>query len=112
MRVITEKPNVLRIRSEKEAPVVKQKEEDKDDVDKELDERLGEASAVPKKKYRFPMTAAQEIGWDLEEFKQPEGVNTKVTNKKKGCFETSYANSYVTMTGKSPYAVEKGDKGQ
>ena len=44
----------------------KTKEEDKDF---ELTAKLNTISAVPKTKYPIPMTASQEIGWDIEEIK-------------------------------------------
>ena len=33
----------------------------------DLKKKLNTLTAVPKKKYPFPMTAAQEIGWDLDD---------------------------------------------
>ena len=33
----------------------------------DLKKKLNTLTAVPKKKYPFPMTANQEIGWDLDD---------------------------------------------
>lgn len=65
----------------------------------ELKHKLDVISAVPKKKYPFPVTSAQEIGW--EEFQR---VKPMKTHNKASCKETRYANDYVTMTMKSPFA--------
>ena len=70
-----------------------------------LKDKLDSLKRVPKKKFNYPMTAAQELGWDMDtEFnahKPNYGVN------KKNCPETQYANSYVTMTTRSPFAMPK-----
>ena len=78
------------------------KEEVKVEVDEELSALLKTASEPPRKKYPLPQTSAQEIGWDNDEIKvKPTWGHGKLT-----CSETNYANSYVTMAGKSPYASE------
>ena len=50
---------------------------------------------APKKKFNYPQTAAQELGWDMDtEFnahRPTYGLNRST------CAETQYANSYVTM---------------
>ena len=68
--------------------------------------KLEAHSAVPRKKYPVPQTTAQEIGWDYDLLEQKQTW----CYKKHSCKETSYAESYVTMAGKSPYASIKKDK--
>lgn len=79
----------------------------------ELKRKLDTLVAVPKKKYPFPMTTNQEIGWDNDEVKFFYYLNFQVYDKfkpkhgynKKSCPETKYASDYVTMTKRSPYAT-------
>lgn len=80
---------------------------------KVLQDKLESLKRQPKKKFNYPQTAAQEVGWDMDtEFKAHApryGLN------KYSCPETQYANSYVTMTTRSPFAaprpnVEAGSK--
>lgn len=56
----------------------------------------------PNEKYQWPMTQAQEIGWDA-----PIGLNTNAKQTKNGCDVTKYADEYVKMKGISPYARKK-----
>ena len=93
--IISEKPNNLKYNYSKSA------EEKKEDLkDDELTSKLNNISAVPKTKYPVPMTASQEIGWDLGEISSTSSWN----RNKKSCNETKYAADYVTMTKFSPYA--------
>ena len=71
-----------------------------DEKDDELANKLNTLSAVPKTKYPVPMTASQEIGWDLGEIKETK----RWVVPKRACQETKYAADYVTMTKFSPYA--------
>ena len=60
---------------------------------------------LPKKKFAYPVTSAQEVGWDMDtEF---DVYKPKYKNNKALCAETSYAESYVTMTKVSPYASKR-----
>ena len=67
-----------------------------------LKTKLGTLSKMPKQKYQYPMTSAQEVGWDMDtEFKTyaPKyGVNKAM------CPETKYADNFVTFQGRSPFA--------
>ena len=58
---------------------------------------------LPKKKYNYPMTSAQEVGWDMDcEFGT---YKPRYTFNKKMCAECAYADDYVTFNnGRSPYA--------
>ena len=94
--IISEKPNNLKYDYSK----VKKTAPTEDLKDDELTQKLNGISAVPKTKYPVPMTASQEIGWDLEEMSQTKGWNFKKTT----CNETKYAADYVSMTRVSPYA--------
>ena len=80
--------------------ITKTNEENKDETDDELATKLHTMTAVPKTKYPVPMTANQEIGWDLEEIQTKNNWN----KPKKSCNETKYAADYVTMTQVSPFA--------
>ena len=63
---------------------------------------------LPKKKYNYPMTSAQEVGWDMDtEFghhKPSYGYNKKM------CNECAYADDYVTFNRRSPYASVRPEK--
>ena len=96
----SEKPNNMNIEYYKKARETTPLEDKKDD---ELATKLNNFSAVPKSKYPVPMTANQEIGWDLDEV----DVRSRWNHSKKTCTETKYAAAYVTMTKHSPY-VSKG----
>ena len=60
---------------------------------------------LPKKKYNYPMTSAQEVGWDMDtEF----GIyKPKYKFNKNMCDECKYANSYYTDNRVSPYAQKR-----
>ena len=65
---------------------------------------------LPKKKFAYPVTSAQELGWDMDtEFNV---YKPKYQYNKSLCAETTYANSYVTMTKRSPYATIRPQGGQ
>ena len=72
---------------------------------KVLQDKLESLKRAPKKKFNYPQTAAQELGWDMDtEFnahRPTYGLN------KFSCPETQYANSYVTMTTRSPFAAPR-----
>ena len=82
-------------------------ETDAEEELKQLHEKLESLKRQPKKKYNYSQTAAQELGWDMDtEFKHhaPQyGLN------KYSCPETQYANSYVKMTTKSPFAPQRNN---
>eukprot|EP00347_Sterkiella_histriomuscorum_P020511 403337519 len=70
-----------------------------------LKTKLDTLTSVPKKKYPFPMTSNQEIGWDNDDtFDQ---FRPKYPYNKRACEETKYASDYVTMTKRSPYANKR-----
>ena len=63
---------------------------------------------LPKKKYNYPMTSAQEIGWDMDtEFGT---YKPRYTFNKKMCNECAYADDYVTFNRRSPYAAIRPEK--
>ena len=60
---------------------------------------------LPKKKFHYPMTSAQEVGWDMDtDF---DTYKPKYKFNKEMCNECKYANDYVTMTKRSPYAAKR-----
>ena len=70
-----------------------------------LQEKLESLKRNPKKKFNYPQTAAQELGWDMD-----TEYNNHVPNygqNRRLCAETAYANSYVTMTARSPFAAPR-----
>ena len=75
----------------------------------ELKEKLDALKRVPKSKNNLPMTTNQELGWDMDtEFKTHKpsyGFNKTM------CNECKYANSYVTMTSRSPFAAPRPTAG-
>ena len=50
------------------------------------------------------MTSAQEVGWDMDG-EDYEVHRPKYAHNKAMCTETRYADSYVTMTNRSPFAA-------
>ena len=68
-----------------------------------LQDKLESLKRQPKKKFNYPQTAAQELGWDMDtDFKAhaPNYGKNRVL-----CAETQYANSYVTFQHRSPFAA-------
>ena len=60
---------------------------------------------MPKQKFSYPMTAAQEIGWAMDtEYKHHVPKEAKNKNM---CPETKYADNFVTFQGRSPFATVK-----
>lgn len=71
----------------------------------QLQAKLESLKRQPKKKFNYPQTAAQELGWDMDtEFNHHA---PKYGLNKASCPETQYANSYVTMTTRSPFAAPR-----
>jgi FAM183A and FAM183B related len=70
-----------------------------------LKKKLEVLTSIPKKKYPFPVTAAQEVGWDNDELFHAH--RPKYAYNKGSCAETKYANDYVIMTHKSPFLNNK-----
>ena len=63
--------------------------------DEVLQEKLSTLSKMPKQKFSYPMTAAQEIGWDMDtEYKHHVPKEAKNKNM---CPETKYADNFVTF---------------
>ena len=98
MITITEKPTAAK----KLTPEAM--EETKKDSE-ELKQKLDTLAKLPKQKYTYTMTTAQEYGWDMD-----TDMNTyapKYNVNRKMCHETKYASDYVTMTKRSPYAAKR-----
>ena len=92
---ITEKPTQRKAKTEEE---MKSTEAEL----KVLKDKLDTLAMLPKKKFAYPVTSAQELGWDMDtEFNV---YKPKYAYNKAMCTETKYADSYVTMTKISPYA--------
>uniref|UniRef100_A0A7S0MTP8 Protein FAM183A n=1 Tax=Cryptomonas curvata TaxID=233186 RepID=A0A7S0MTP8_9CRYP len=68
----------------------------------ELDTVLKETKRFPKEKYPEPITSSHEIGW----YSRPLMPNRKKFAVK-NCEVTVYANDYITMMGRSPYATKE-----
>ena len=75
-----------------------------------LTKKLEVLTTVPKKKYPYPMTASQEIGWDNDTMFDVH--RPKYNYNKRQFAETKYASDYVTMTHKSPFAQIKANVDQ
>jgi hypothetical protein len=69
-----------------------------------LKKKLEVLTSVPKKKYPYAITSAQEVGWDNDEMFQAHVP--KYGYSKGSCAETKYANDYVIMTHKSPFVTK------
>ena len=94
--------------TEKPTTVKKTSENDKKTTEEELKvlkDKLDSLAMLPKAKFAYPVTSAQELGWDMDtEFKV---YVPRYKFNKALCAETEYANSYVTMTKVSPYATKR-----
>ena len=100
---ITEKPTTVKQVSKQDALTTEEEL-------KVLKAKLDSLAQKPKQKFAYPVTSAQELGWDMDtEF---EVNRPKYKYNKALCAETSYANSYVTMSGVSPYAAKRPAGGQ
>lgn len=97
--LLTDKPNRTGILNINEEPKAH------DDSPKFKDQ-LMRLSAVPKMKANYPLTSNQEFGWDAD---MPQYRSTW-KHTKPSCPETKYANSYYTMTRKSPYSNKIGEE--
>ena len=98
MIAITEKPTTVKNQS---AQDTKTTEEEL----KVLKDKLDSLAMLPKKKFQYPVTSAQELGWDMDTDFNSHKPQYKFN--KALCAETQYANSYVTMTKVSPYATKR-----
>ena len=81
-----------------------EKEENKESM-MALTKKLEVLTTIPKKKYPYPMTAAQEVGWDNDTMFDVH--RPKYSFNRQTYAETKYANDYVTMTHRSPFANVK-----
>ena len=70
-----------------------------------LQSKLQILTNIPKKKYPYAMTSAQEIGWEQDELfdaHRPKYAFNRVMYD-----ETKYVNNYVTSMHKNPLIKEK-----
>ena len=99
---ISDKPTSMK-------PLVKEHGGDGEEELKILQAKLETLNQLPKKKFNYPMTSAQEVGWDMDtEFGT---YKPKYRFNKALCNECKYANDYVTMTRRSPYAAQRPEAG-
>lgn len=73
--------------------------------DPELQRLIEESNQLPTEKYKWPMTANQVIGWQADEGVEEYKKDKKWSSSLNKCEEVKYAESYVMMSGKSPYAA-------
>ena len=72
-----------------------------DATEEELKMKLSSLTTMPKQKFSYPQTSAQEVGWDMDcEYgtyvpKNPFG--------KKQCAETTYCDNFITFQHRSPF---------
>ena len=80
------------------------KEESKtEEGDDTLKKKLEVLGAVPKKKYPYPMTAAQEVGWDMDNFY--DAHKPKYSFNRQTQAECQYANNYILTFHKNPHTI-------
>ena len=102
LNVITEKPTNLN-RLNMMAPELKDTHGDDEDT-KLLKQKLAVLTNVPKKKYPYPMTTSQELGWDTEMFATHK---PKYAFNRKMFAETKYVADFVQCNGKNPLVKDK-----
>jgi hypothetical protein len=91
---VTEKPNTKKVAESGETV----------NMD-EIKTKLGTLTSLPKFKYQYPQTAAQEIGWDMDE--EYRTYVPKNPCGKKQCAETTYCDNFVLFQARSPFAQNK-----
>ena len=75
-----------------------------DEDAKVLKSKLEVLTSIPKKKYPYPMTTSQELGWDTEMF----GTHKpKYAFNRKMYAETKYVAAFVESTGMNPLIKPK-----
>lgn len=74
-----------------------------------LKTKLGTCQQIPKQKFKYPMTSAQEVGWDMDI--EQRTYEPKYGVSKTMCDETKYAENFVTFQGRSPFAQIRADAG-
>ena len=97
--VITDKPTYVNKMSSGQV-----KEENKESMDA-LKKKLEVLTTVPKKKYPYPMTAAQEVGWENDMLFKVH--KPKYSFNRQMYDETKYANEYQIANHASPFASRK-----
>ena len=97
--VITDKPTSYNKLNQN-----KTQEENKES-EEALKKKLEVLTTIPKKKYPYPMTANQEIGWDLDEMF--DAHKPKYSFNRKLYAETKHANDFITATHVSRFASGK-----
>ena len=70
-----------------------------------LKKKLEVLTTVPKKKYPYPMTSAQEIGWDNDKLFNAHRPKYHFNIKQQE--ETNYAVEFITSMHVSPFATVK-----
>lgn len=80
------------------------KEENKEAMD-QLSKKLEVLTLVPKKKYPYPMTSSQEIGWDTDKLFKAHVPKYHFNIKQQD--ETNYAVQFITSNHISPFASVK-----
>ena len=76
----------------------------------ELKEKLKRARMAPQEKSKYPMTASQTVGWFWKEGRDDRKNDMKWFQPLNRSEEVKYAEAYVMMTGKSPYANTRAGK--
>ena len=80
------------------------REENKEDV-AALSKKLEVLTSVPKKKYPYPMTSSQEIGWDNDKLFNAHRPKYHFSIKQQE--ETNYAVEFISSMHISPFATIK-----
>ena len=98
-------PKNLRVISNKPTEVKEQKEEEKktEESDDQLKKKLEVLGSIPKKKYPYPMTAAQEVGWDVDVLF--DAHKPKYSFNRQTQDECKYANNYILTFHQNPHTI-------
>ena len=72
--------------------------------DPQLKKSIEQAQLPPQKKYRWPMTSAQMLGWSWKEGMEDHADSRKWLATHKQSEIVKYAENYCLAFGKSPYA--------
>ena len=93
LRVVPKKPT-------EKFGVEEAKTEEGDDT---LKKKLEVIGSIPKKKYPYPMTAAQEVGWDMDTLY--DAHKPKYSFNRQTQAECQYANNYILTFHQNPHTI-------
>nr|ADI21420.1 hypothetical protein [uncultured gamma proteobacterium HF0010_26J14] len=75
-----------------------------DTSDPEMKEKIARANMMPQERDKYPRTSNDVVGWFYKKGAEQRKKDLKWFQNLNRCDEVKYAESYIMMAGKSPYA--------